>query len=69
LDVELKKTGQEKLLYELEVPLVNVLSDMELEGVKLDVGALKELSRTLQDDILRGGATKKLIKAVITGEI
>jgi hypothetical protein len=23
----------------------------------------------LQDDILRGGATKKLIKAVITGEI
>ena len=52
LDIELKKTGQEKLLYELEVPLVNVLSDMELEGVKLDVGALKELSRTLQDDII-----------------
>jgi DNA polymerase I len=52
LDIELKKTGQEKLLYDLEVPLVNVLSDMELEGITLDVSALKELSKTLNEDIL-----------------
>jgi DNA polymerase-1 len=52
LDEELKKTSQEKLLYEVEVPLVRVLSDMEMEGVKLDVHALYELSDVLTKDIL-----------------
>ncbi|MCP9768470.1 DNA polymerase I [Lacihabitans sp. LS3-19] len=52
LDKELKKTEQEKLLYEVEVPLVSVLSTMEREGVKLDVKALSDLSETLNKDLL-----------------
>ncbi|MDP1814226.1 MAG: DNA polymerase I [Leadbetterella sp.] len=53
LDKELKKTNQEKLLYEVEVPLVSVLSSMEREGVKLDVQALQDLSDTLQKDLVK----------------
>jgi DNA polymerase I len=53
LDLELKKTGQEKLLHTVEVPLVSVLSSMEREGVKLDVMALAELSETLQKDLVK----------------
>jgi DNA polymerase-1 len=53
LDVELKKTHQEKLLHDVEVPLVRVLSAMEREGVKLDVMALAELSETLQKDLVK----------------
>ena len=52
LDKELKKTEQEKLLYEVEVPLVSVLSTMEREGVKLDVKALSDLSDILNKDLL-----------------
>jgi DNA polymerase-1 len=52
LDKELKKTSQEKLLYEVEVPLVSVLSSMEREGVKLDVQALQDLSDTLHKDLV-----------------
>lgn len=51
LDKEIKKTNQEKLLHEVEVPLVRVLSSMEREGVKLDVEALMDLSLTLQKDL------------------
>ncbi len=51
LDKEIKKTNQEKLLHEVEVPLVRVLSSMEREGVKLDVEALMDLSQTLQKDL------------------
>ncbi|SOE19879.1 DNA polymerase I [Spirosomataceae bacterium TFI 002] len=52
LDVDVKKNEQEKLLAELEVPLVKVLSDMEMEGIKVDVPALESLSKELQADIL-----------------
>lgn len=42
---------QEKLLEELEMPLVNVLAGMEMEGVKIDMGALKDMSDVLDTDI------------------
>lgn len=53
LDKEVKKTNQEKLLHEVEMPLVKVLSSMEREGVKLDVNALHDLSQQLQKDLVR----------------
>lgn len=53
LDKEIKKTNQEKLLHNLEMPLVKVLSHMEREGVKLDVEALHDLSQTLQKDLVK----------------
>ena len=41
---ELKKANTYKLFTDLEMPLMQVLADMELEGVRLDVDFLKELS-------------------------
>ncbi len=52
LDPALIQREQRELLDTVEVPLVNVLSDMEMEGIKVDVHALYELSDTLQKDIL-----------------
>ncbi|WP_291096139.1 DNA polymerase, partial [Empedobacter sp. UBA7252] len=41
---ELIKSNTHKLFTDLEMPLMQVLADMELEGVNLDVPFLKELS-------------------------
>jgi len=40
------------LFEEIEMPLVQVLASMEAEGVKLDVGALKDYSGQLLEEIL-----------------
>ena len=50
---ELEKTQTQKVFSEIEVPLVPVLSDMELEGINLDTGALAKLSDELEGDIHR----------------
>ena len=49
----LKEDGLEELFRDMEMPLVRVLADMEMEGIRLDVDALKEYSRELGDDILK----------------
>ncbi|MEG1617065.1 MAG: DNA polymerase I [Bacteroidales bacterium] len=41
---ELQKEGMEKLFWDIEMPLVKVLADMEMEGVKIDTLALKDIS-------------------------
>ncbi len=43
----LKDGGMESLYHEVELPLVDVLIDMEKEGVRIDVAALKEYSSQL----------------------
>ncbi len=48
LDSELKKTGIEKVAYDIEFPLVPVLESMEYEGVRIDTEALKSFSKDLQ---------------------
>lgn len=48
---KLQKTATEKLFQTLEVPLIQVLASMELEGINLDVDFLKSLSRDLDLDI------------------
>ncbi|WP_424493051.1 DNA polymerase I [Salinimicrobium sp. GXAS 041] len=48
---ELKEAKTEKLFNEIEIPLLRVLADMELEGIKLDVDFLKSLSEELNNDI------------------
>ncbi|MEA5115382.1 MAG: DNA polymerase I [Geobacteraceae bacterium] len=40
----LGESGLEKLFFDLEMPLVKILAEMELEGVKLDLARLAELS-------------------------
>ncbi|MCR4765357.1 MAG: DNA polymerase I [Bacteroidaceae bacterium] len=44
LEVELKKENVEKLFYEIEMPLVPVLVNIETNGVLLDTEALKQTS-------------------------
>ena len=40
-----------KLFREIESPLIQVLTDMELEGINIDVPALKKFSKELGTDI------------------
>ncbi|CAH0995015.1 DNA polymerase I [Emticicia aquatica] len=42
---------QQKLLENVEMPLVNVLAGMEYEGVRIDMNALKEMSNVLDVDV------------------
>ena len=50
---DLKKANNEKLFDELEVPLLDVLAKMELNGIDIDEKALENLSSKLSDDIDR----------------
>lgn len=58
---KLKKAGLVKLFEEVEMPLVNVLMNMEAEGINLDVSSLKDLSEILAIDI---ASTEKEIQAM-----
>lgn len=48
---ELEDANTRKLFNEIEIPLVEVLADMELEGIKLDENYLQSLSEALTNDI------------------
>ncbi len=50
LDKELK--DEKKLFEEVEMPLVHVLSKMEMEGIKIDIPALKEYSKDLLNELI-----------------
>jgi DNA polymerase I len=52
-ELELKKEGLEELFYEIEMPLIYVLAEMEASGVKLDIAALKQSSETLTKELIR----------------
>ena len=45
LEPKLKELSVERLFWDIEMPLVRVLADMELSGVSLDTDALQETSR------------------------
>jgi DNA polymerase I len=45
--------GQEKILSEIELPLMPVLRDMEYAGVKLDLDLMNEMSKELERDMAR----------------
>jgi DNA polymerase-1 len=47
----LKERGYEKLFYDVEIPLVPVLADMEIEGVGIDLAFLKKFSVQMEKDI------------------
>lgn len=44
LEPKLKETGTEDLFWNIEMPLVPVLADMERQGVRIDTAALRETS-------------------------
>lgn len=47
----LKKDGIESLFYDIEMPLIYVLAEMELTGVTLDTAALKQSSEALTAEL------------------
>lgn len=47
----LEKVGTKKLFDEIEIPLVQVLADMEAEGINLDVNFLRNMSVDMQKEI------------------
>jgi DNA polymerase-1 len=47
---QLKEKDVEKIFYEVENPLVKVLTDMEFEGIKIDEAFLNEYSKALELD-------------------
>jgi DNA polymerase I len=49
-DPLIKTNGLEKLLHEVENPLIEVLADMEFEGVRIDTASLAELSTILEEE-------------------
>jgi DNA polymerase-1 len=51
-EAKIKEVESEKLINEIEHPLIYVLADMEYEGVRIDESALKDFSKTLEVDII-----------------
>ena len=52
LEPKLKEAEVDKLFYEIEMPLMPILADMELTGVRLDTEALSETSRIFTQRML-----------------
>ncbi len=48
---ELKEAHNEPLFNKMEIPLVRVLAEMEIEGIKVDKNVLKDISKSLDKDI------------------
>ena len=61
---ELVAANTEGLFNDIEIPLLHVLADMELEGIRLDEDFLKSLSSDLDNDII--GLEKKIYDAAGT---
>jgi DNA polymerase-1 len=53
LEEELYQKGLDRLFFTLEMPLVDVLADMELTGVSVDLEFLKSLSLRIQKELIR----------------
>jgi DNA polymerase-1 len=51
LEKDLMKTGSSELFQEMEMPLITVLAGMEMNGIRLDAGYLKEMSARLEKDL------------------
>jgi DNA polymerase-1 len=53
LEPEIQKDHLKELFYHMEMPLVEVLKDMEQEGIAIDVKALQDYSKELEKTLLR----------------
>lgn len=54
---EIIARNQDKLLKEVEVPLIQVLADVERNGVKVDESVLATMSKELEDECLKSEKT------------
>ncbi len=62
LEPDLERLGMTRLFREIEMPLLSVLARMELNGVAIDQGALRELSASLAEEI--GRVEEEIYKSV-----
>ncbi|MFN7119332.1 MAG: DNA polymerase I [Saprospiraceae bacterium] len=53
LEPQLKKDSLDKLYYDIEEPLIRVLTDLEFEGIKVDVAFLQDYAVELGKEILK----------------
>ena len=51
LEPKLKENEVEKLFQDIEIPLIQVLADMEAAGVRLDTEAVQDISQKLSQDL------------------
>ncbi len=51
LEHDLEETQSQQLFQKLEMPLIPILASMEMEGIGLDVPFLKEMSKSLDEDL------------------
>ncbi|HHX56494.1 MAG TPA: DNA polymerase I, partial [Clostridiales bacterium] len=51
LELEIKSTGMESLLNDIELPLTEVLASMEYHGIKVDVEGVRAFGDTLTSDL------------------
>lgn len=52
-EAELKKKAYEKIFYDIEVPLMPVLTEMELNGISVDTGFLRKYSGELNEELIQ----------------
>lgn len=64
IDGKLSENGQHSLYYDIELPIIYVLADMEKEGIKVDRSALEVYQKSLEKSI--GEVTSEIYE--LTGE-
>ncbi len=50
-DKEIKVNNLSKIFYDIEIPMINVLSEMETEGIKIDTSYLEKLDKEFEEDL------------------
>jgi DNA polymerase-1 len=51
LEPEIEKEGLARLFYDIEIPLIEVLADMEINGIKIDLSLMETLSKELEREL------------------
>ena len=50
-DKEIEVNNLSKIFYDIEIPMINVLSEMETEGIKIDISYLGKLDKEFEEDL------------------
>ena len=50
-DKEIEVNNLGKIFYDIEIPMINVLSEMETEGIKIDISFLEKLDKEFEEDL------------------
>ncbi|RKX56200.1 MAG: DNA polymerase I [Thermotoga sp.] len=53
LNAKIEELGMKELFYSIEMPLIEVLADMEMVGVRVEVDKLEELSKAYEKEMKR----------------